>query len=751
MENEIKFVVFDFDGVFSDGKIFFSQSGMAHKSYNGKDAWSLKLLKKENIKSGIISLDKIISLKQAPHIFDRLDKCSLGEDAPKIEVLKRWLEEYNLSYSAVAYIGDDIADISVLEKVGFSACPSDAIDSVKNVCKYVCSKTGGNGAVREFVDLIIDNNKKLSLKNSNQLQVNKYNNDGEITVVIPVKEGSTRCKDKNIRKFGDTNLLKLKIETLKKVKGIHRILVTSNSDNMLALAKSMGVDVHKREEKYCGECPPSELFPYLASLISSPILMYVQVTTPFISHTAYNRIIREWHTHKNDYDSLVTSHGIQEFIWDESGPVNYDVRKHPMSQNLPKYNVLNFACHLINVETVKKYNNIIGLNPYFYNLSDIENIDIDYNNEFLVSELLYNNNITDAETCENIMIHRNESGSLELLDCTIRDGGYLNEWNFSDEEVLDCYKAATDAGYTYFEIGFKRKKPENPTIKSKWYYCLDEDVNEVVSKLKGCKIAVLVEFLKGDIDISDFVEKKKSNISLVRVLTKLSYPQEELKKFCKELINYGYEVALNIIASDTIDDIEINKVTKDFHDVELKALYLADSYGGFNESNLPIQLHKFYREFKKYNKKLQFGFHCHNNNEDALSKTSIAINHGCTMIDTTIGGMGRGAGNLKSEQLLTYLLRDNPKSYINKITPLILYFNKHILSKHNYVENLSIQSHPYYMVSSALSLHPNYIDEILNDVSSSVEDDIKLIVKLDEYTKKENRRNYDKNLIKKLK
>lgn len=84
------------------------------------------------------------------------------------------------------------------------------------------------------------------------------------------------------------------------------------------------------------------------------------------------------------------------------------------------------------------------------------------------------------------------------------------------------------------------------------------------------------------------------------------------------------------------------------------------------------------------------------------------IYHGSTMIDR----LGRGAGNLKSEQLISYLYNNNSE-YIEKITPLILYFNKHILSKKEYCDNPYIQSHPYYMISSVLSLHPNYIAEIL--------------------------------------
>ena len=265
----------------------------------------------------------------------------------------------------------------------------------------------------------------------------------------------------------------------------------------------------------------------------------------------------------------------------------------------------------------------------------------------------------------------------------------------------------------------------------------------------------------GTVCIDDFIEKKNSNITLVRVLLarqtlknglQKSYYNEydikNAKKLCQQLLDYGYEVCMNFGCGDIISEEEIKIIASEFHNINIQSLYLADTYGGFNKNNVPNQLHKFYTEFQKYNSNVSFGFHCHNNNEDALNKTEMAIFHGCTMIDSCIGGLGRGAGNLKSEQLMSYLYKDN-EEYVNKITPLILYFDKYILSKKDYRNNKYIQSHPYYMISSVLSIHPNYIDEILQN-DNSIEKDIKLIQKIDNYTKENNERNYNKNLKNKL-
>lgn len=577
---------------------------------------------------------------------------------------------------------------------------------------------------------------------------------GKITAVIPVRKGSTRCKNKNIRSFGNTNLLKLKIKTLKKVKGIDRILVSSNCDKMLEIARAIGVDIHKRSEIYCTtDCSGSKFMVNLAEQVSTEYFMYSTCVTPLVTNGLVETCIAKIN-HLDVYDSIVLANVSKNFLWDNNQPINYDLNKAPPSQELPEYYIPNFACCLIRTKHVLEHRNVIGKKPMFIHTDPIAGIDIDENSDFITAELLYKNNILNENVCKMILERRGEK--VELLDCTIRDGGYLNNWSFSEEEVLDCYKAVTEAGYEYFEIGFRTNEKSLPD-KGKWCYSKDDDIDNICQKYKGCKIVVMAKI--GTVSITDFVERNESNISMVRVLLARSTLENDgcqksyynrvdivkAKTFCEELLNYGYDVCMNFGCADIINDDEIEIIASEFHNVQIKALYLADTYGGFNSTNLPVQLHKFFAEFKKYGSNIAFGFHCHNNNENASSKVSTAIYHGCTMIDSCIGGLGRGAGNLKSEQLMS-ILHSNSE-YIKRIAPLLLYFDKHILSKSDYCKNNYIQAHPYYMISSVFSLHPNYILEILH-MNTGVNEDINLILQLDKYTKKKNERNYNKKLIK---
>jgi arabinose-5-phosphate isomerase len=173
---DIKLVCFDFDGVFTNGNIYFLNNIM-NKYYNIKDGMGLKILKDNNIKYGLITgfknKDYLINDNNIYSLLEHLkfDYFKLGVDN-KLIVLDEWIKELNINYTNVAYIGDDINDIEILEKVIYSACPNDAVKECKNVVKYVCNNKGGDGCVREFIDKILDLKKNKYEKN--KYEKNKY-------------------------------------------------------------------------------------------------------------------------------------------------------------------------------------------------------------------------------------------------------------------------------------------------------------------------------------------------------------------------------------------------------------------------------------------------------------------------------------------------------------------------------------------------------------------------------------------------
>lgn len=159
----IKLVAFDVDGVLTNGDISYTDDGHEIKTFNAKDGQGINLLKIYGYKTAIITA-------RASSIVERrakeLEITHVYQGAKnKLAAMEELLKIYNLDFSEVAYVGDDIPDIKVLEKVGLACCPTDAIDWVKSICHFVSTKEGGKGAVREIADLILAcKPEKLELK-----------------------------------------------------------------------------------------------------------------------------------------------------------------------------------------------------------------------------------------------------------------------------------------------------------------------------------------------------------------------------------------------------------------------------------------------------------------------------------------------------------------------------------------------------------------------------------------------------------
>jgi YrbI family 3-deoxy-D-manno-octulosonate 8-phosphate phosphatase len=149
---KIKLVVFDVDGVMTDGSITYDENGVEYKTFNAKDGQGIVMITKSGIKTAIITARENGTVK---HRFENLGmtKLYMGQKN-KIIAMKEMLEEFKLDFSEVAYMGDDLPDLCVLKEVGLASCPCDAVNEVKNVCDFVATKRGGRGAIRELTDLI---------------------------------------------------------------------------------------------------------------------------------------------------------------------------------------------------------------------------------------------------------------------------------------------------------------------------------------------------------------------------------------------------------------------------------------------------------------------------------------------------------------------------------------------------------------------------------------------------------------------
>lgn len=157
--SNIKAFVSDVDGVMTDGSITYDENGIEYKTFNAKDGQGIVKL----IKGGLITA--IITARQNGTIQHRFEKLGVTKiyqgQKQKDLTLKEFMEEYNLKFDEIAYMGDDLPDICILKNIALAGCPQDAIDEVKEICNFISTKNGGKGAVREFCDFIYKNSKHI--------------------------------------------------------------------------------------------------------------------------------------------------------------------------------------------------------------------------------------------------------------------------------------------------------------------------------------------------------------------------------------------------------------------------------------------------------------------------------------------------------------------------------------------------------------------------------------------------------------
>lgn len=148
---QIKLLVLDVDGTLTAGGVYIDSNGVQSKKFHIRDGMGITLLHEKGLPVGILSHSRSKTILDERARMLGIERVYSGKE-PKLEVLTRWLLELNLTYEQVAYIGDDVNDLEVLEKVGFSACPHDAHFSLVKVVDVVLQRNGGQGCVREFID-----------------------------------------------------------------------------------------------------------------------------------------------------------------------------------------------------------------------------------------------------------------------------------------------------------------------------------------------------------------------------------------------------------------------------------------------------------------------------------------------------------------------------------------------------------------------------------------------------------------------
>lgn len=261
---------------------------------------------------------------------------------------------------------------------------------------------------------------------------------------------------------------------------------------------------------------------------------------------------------------------------------------------------------------------------------------------------------------------------IKVVDCTLRDGGLVNDFFFTDEFVKELYQANIRSGVDYMEFGYKASKELFDVKKfGKWKFCDDKDIRAVVGDNKtDMKIAVMADVGRCDFR-KDILNKKDSPVDLVRVATYINTIPAAVEMI-EDCTKKGYETTVNIMAISKSNETDLDAALELLGQSSVGTIYLVDSYGSLYPEQARRLADKYLEVAAKYNKKV--GIHAHNNQQLAFANTTEVVIMGVNYLDATVSGMGRGCGNCPSELLLGFL--KNPKYNIN---PILHFVEKQIV------------------------------------------------------------------------
>ena len=333
-------------------------------------------------------------------------------------------------------------------------------------------------------------------------------------------------------------------------------------------------------------------------------------------------------------------------------------------------------------------------------------------------------------------------GQIHLLDCTLRDGGYLNDWNFGHSVLNETAQRLANAGIDYIELGFlddRRKEDINRSI-----FPRTECINKIYHHLdkKQSKLLAMIDY--GTCDISNIQPQQETIIDGIRVIFKKEKMDGAIA-FCSQIKALGYEVFAQLVSTTVYEEDDFNHIARLANELMPTALSIVDTYGLMDEEELA----RIYQELdSRIDKKVILGFHAHNNLQLGFSNAiSFLTNRLKTdrvlVADGTLHGMGKGAGNAPIESLAFYA-----NKYVNghyDINQLLEAIDSNILKlfgKNNWGYSMK------FFLAATNRVHPNYLSDYISSGVLSISDINNILKNINEpkklyYDKNESARVFD--------
>ncbi len=314
---------------------------------------------------------------------------------------------------------------------------------------------------------------------------------------------------------------------------------------------------------------------------------------------------------------------------------------------------------------------------------------------------------------------------VNLLDCTLRDGGYYNSWDFEVDLIPAYIKAIGALPVDMVEIGFRNMPGVTGKFMSGFAFCSDDFIRSLSLKLNNSlSLAVMVngaDLIKYHEGVPQAVNllfgpEEESPVKMVRIACHIHQVEKALPAI-NRLNELGYKTTVNLMQIAGLTRNEMESISKTCSAYPIDVLYFADSLGSMGQDDINFSVDALRTHWKG-----EIGFHAHNNMERALANCIRAIEQGVTWIDSTVLGMGRGPGNCRTEYLSLELeAKLKRKVNITPLLDLVYKYFKPMQQKFGWGPN------PYYYMAGKHGIHPTYIQEMIGDSRYNGEDILAVI------------------------
>lgn len=535
----------------------------------------------------------------------------------------------------------------------------------------------------------------------------------KIVSVMPIKLHNKRLPNKNLLKLGDTFLLNHNLKTLLSLEILDDIYVYCSQESIMEYVPR-GVKFLQRDTRLdSDESNFTQIFEAFSAVVRADVYVYTHATAPFLSPKTLQACIDS--VLKEGYDSAFSATRIQDFLWTKDFmPLNFDARNVPRSQDLEVIYRETSGVYVFKNEVFGELRRRIGNNPKAIEVGLKEAIDINTKEDFELAEII--------QSCESRQSQDSNKGVQmpKILDCTLRDGGYVVDWEFGEHNIIQMIDGLCGAHIDFIECGYVNPRIHAP---NKSIFASIERIADFLPTDRGeSKFLAMADVAQ--LGPQDITNRSGKSIDGLRIVFYKHQIQEALA-LCQQSIQCGYETFMQPMVTIDYTLQEYENLIRELCKFDIQCIAIVDSFGYMTK-----------RDIRRYfdvidsiaGENVMVGFHSHNNMDLAFNCAQDVLEYDTKrtlILDASLEGMGRGAGNLYTELIAQYYnAMRTPKYDIEKILDLISAYIEPIKRYKKWGYS------PYFFITALYGCHPNFATYLLEIEPSVSVSEFKEFVRL---------------------